>query len=602
MIDLFMKGFRTGNSKGQPGDFSAKGVPVMQAWEYELYKAVNYHKSGKFQEAIAVYESLEASGVQHEVLYSNLGAAYRASGRLVDACRVLEQATSKHPENVAASINLAEASRSLGRLEVALNVIDRCLDRNEGDLRALRVKAAILDHLGRYAECLAVCDQCFALGERSIELRCIRSLAIVETGSKTTGKEELIALSRTTDIKPQDVVRIARSLTILGELTEARWLVDQILEKYPSHIGALLHKAQLQKEPLHRNELEVIEKAVTRVPEGTEKAGVLFTLGKQYEKAELYSKAFRTWEQASALKMANWLERPLEQNWLHGEKALRAEAKLQKRGTEYQPKDYGDGQGRFFIIGLPRSGSTLLETILSRVEGSRDLGESRAFGEAKKEVFTAWRSNMNLAGNVSLFDALDANGMNKMFEDMAEAYAVHTSTRINSEEPEGNTLFTTDKMLFNYQNIPLIARAFPGCRIIHVHRNPLDNMLSMFKENFREGNEFTYCIESMVEVYHHHMLIMKDAKRLFKGSVVESHYDSLVMDPESYLEALFAKLGLAWDASLLSSGRQRNLIRTASVIQARAGIHAGSVGKWKNYEKEFASAKARLEEYGYSID
>ena len=569
-------------------------------WEQVLEKAVGFHKRGALQRALEIYEKLRSDGVQHPALDNNYAVCLKQKGHLLKARDCFREIFESDSSNIDAVANLAECERELGYCQKALSIVERALAEKPDRLEYLRIIAGIWDQLGLYERCLEVTRQCTERGDTHIDIMCMHALALCEMGHREEAYSHIEELCRKPSLSAHDMTRLAQALNNFGQLERAQTLLEKALQLNPFCITAILNKVQSSRSALDEEELSRLVEYEQKCDNILARASALFALGRNAEKKGEFHHAFLFWKEASSLKLESLEKREVATFWERGIKSLRSEIKIQARGAEYNPKTDGRGNGRIFIVGLPRSGSTLLETILSRIEGSKDLGESKVFGQSLDKVFDRWRTDLKLEPGQSVFDALDASKMEDMFAEIAAEYARGT----NSDPAVGSDgiFLTTDKMLYNYNNVPLLVRAFPGCRIIHNHRHPLDNFLSMFKENFKEGNEFTYDLNAMVEVYDHHMQIMRKAKELYPGIVVDCHYDSLVVSPDSYLEDLFEQLGLEWNKSYVESGRTRDLIRTASVVQARSGISARSLGKWKNYEQEFRPIKAALEARGYVLD
>ena len=569
-------------------------------WEKALEKAVGYHKRGALAKALDIYEELRADGVQHPALDNNYAVCLKQKGYLLKARDCFREIVGSDESNIDAVANLAECERELGGCQKALAIAEKALAEEPGRLEYLRIIAGIWDQLGLYEKCLQITTQCIESGDTHIEVLCMHALALCELGRREEAYVHIEELCKKPSLSARDMTRLAQALNNFGQLERAQDFLEKALQLDPFCITAILNKVQSRKEPLNKEELSRLVEYERECDNSIARASALFALGRNAEKNRQFHQAFMFWEEASSLKLESLEKREHASFWERGIKSLRSELKIQARGVEYKPKTNGRGNGRIFIVGLPRSGSTLLETILSRIEGSKDLGESKIFAESLRRVFERWRKDLQLEPRQSVFDALDASKMEDMFAEISAEYCLETNT--DPAAGRHGIVLTTDKMLYNYNNVPLLVRAFPGCRIIHNHRHPLDNFLSMFKENFKEGNEFTYDLNGMVEVYDYHMQIMRKAKELYPGIVVDCHYDSLVVSPESYLEDLFDQLGLEWNKSYVESGRTRDLIRTASVVQARSGISAKSLGKWKNYEQEFRPIKAALEARGYVLD
>ena len=229
-----------------------------------------------------------------------------------------------------------------------------------------------------------------------------------------------------------------------------------------------------------------------------------------------------------------------------------------------------------FIIGLPRSGSTLVETILSMNPHVLALGESDVLH----------RSIQKYA------DKLD-KGASCRLEQIYFGLLEPVNPGLNHVEASVN------KMLTNYVHAHLLLQVFESPRIIHVHRNIMDNVLSLLVNNFSDGCEWTFCLE---EIYHYiiaYRSIIEDIDSRFPGEIFHCNYDELVSCPRKYIPRLTQFCGFSWDERFLDPHRSRRLVNTASALQVRKPINAKSVGGWKRYEDDLSPVANRLANAGF---
>tara|TARA_B100000575_G_scaffold282346_1_gene273918 strand:- start:281 stop:2419 length:2139 start_codon:yes stop_codon:yes gene_type:complete len=207
-----------------------------------------------------------------------------------------------------------------------------------------------------------------------------------------------------------------------------------------------------------------------------------------------------------------------------------------------------------FIVGMPRSGSTLLESIITMRDEVFDLGEINIF----EESFLNWKK----------FD--------KRFN-LAELYRKETNSR-------GSLKASTNKWLSNYQYAGIIANQIPNAKIIHCFRNPLDNILSIYRANFTVGNEYSSSVVDCATIYLNQDEIMSNYKSRFRSKIYDLNYDLLVNDPKEEIKSLISWLGWEWEDRYLSPHLNPRTVSTASHVQVRSPINSKSVGGWKNYK------------------
>ena len=144
---------------------------------------------------------------------------------------------------------------------------------------------------------------------------------------------------------------------------------------------------------------------------------------------------------------------------------------------------------------------------------------------------------------------------------------------------------TTNKWLYNYQYSGIIASQIPNAKIIHSFRNPLDNILSIYRANFATGNKFSSSLIDCSKVYLNQENIMNQYKEEFGSRIYNLNYDLLVTNPEKEIKSLISYLDWAWDDIYLTPHLNKRSVQTASVVQVRSPINSKSIGAWKNYKK-----------------
>jgi hypothetical protein len=204
---------------------------------------------------------------------------------------------------------------------------------------------------------------------------------------------------------------------------------------------------------------------------------------------------------------------------------------------------------------MPRSGTTLVESIISMNSEVLDLGEINAFERSFKE----WKEKK---GKVALVDLY--------------------MQRINKEL---KSHITTNKWLYNYQYAGIIASQIPNSKIIHCYRNPLDNILSIYRTNFAKDNEYSSSLIDCAIIYLDHKQIMKEYKKRFPENIYDLNYDLLVKNPDKEIKSLINWLGWKWNKAYLKPHLSKRSVFTASDVQIRSKINSKSIGGWKNYKE-----------------
>lgn len=222
--------------------------------------------------------------------------------------------------------------------------------------------------------------------------------------------------------------------------------------------------------------------------------------------------------------------------------------------------------GAIFIVGMPRSGTTLTERILAahpKIHGGGErnslpnlLDRTENYHDVIASVTTEWSK--------------------------AKGKRIHESMFSKA----GDAAFVTDKMPGNFNNIGLIHRLLPNAKIIFCKRNAMDNCLSCFEQHFTSGLHFTASLEGLGDAYRHHLRVME---HWFQTCPIPIHtvvYEDLVSDPEPQVRAMLDYIGVDWDPRCLEPEKTEHSIATASVWQARQPINTGSIERWRRFEEQ----------------
>ena len=184
-----------------------------------------------------------------------------------------------------------------------------------------------------------------------------------------------------------------------------------------------------------------------------------------------------------------------------------------------------------------------------------DLGEINAFERSFKE----WKKN-------------------KKEVDLIDLYLQRINKNIKSD-------ITSNKWLYNYQYAGIISTQIPNSRIIHCYRNPLDNILSIYRANFAEGNEYSSSLVDCAHIYLDQKRVMNEYKKRFRENIYDLDYELLVKNPDEEIKFLINWLGWKWNKSYLKPHLNQRSVFTASDVQVRSKINSKSIGGWKNYKE-----------------
>ena len=292
-----------------------------------------------------------------------------------------------------------------------------------------------------------------------------------------------------------------------------------------------------------------------------------FALAKAYEDVKDFSQAFKYLEQGNALRFNRYnYSIKSDEAFINSIiKTFNKEAIQNLRLTAEK------SEKPIFIVGMPRSGTTLVEKILAT--------HTKVHGAGELDYFFKLGTNQFLTEETGfLFAPLNAYSK-KQLENVGHSYLKQI------EQLNKDSAYITDKLPFNMLLIGLIKIALPNAKIIHCVREPRDNCLSIYKKNFTTDNyRFAYNLTTLGQFHNLYRRLMKHWHDIFPDTIYDVHYESLVSNPEPEIRKLIAICDLDWQSECLQFDRSKSTITTASAVEVRKPMYTSSVGVWHQYQ------------------
>jgi len=534
--------------------------------------------------------------------WSMLEGLYRLTGRSADAAAAAAQAATLgklSPEVVSATAlysdgelgaaeelirafllrngHHVEAMRLLARIGIAREVFDDAQLLLEGvlelapDYHAARLEyARVLAERHLYREALAQAEQLLAQDARNRDYRTFAALACVGLGlhERAIGiYRELLADAA----QPAELhLSIAHSLKTLGRTSEAIAEYHAAAAARAGFGDAWWSLANLKTYRFEDREVAAMRAAESSpATGGSDRYHLCFALGKALEDRAEYAASFACYERGNALKRATSRYRPEthERNTRAQIETCSAALFTRHRGAGAPAPD------PIFIVGLPRSGSTLIEQILashSAVEGTHEL--------ADVPRMVATLRGRGAAADEDRYPAVLAEMSGAQLRALGDKYL--TDTRIYRS---GRPRFI-DKMPNNFRHIGLIHLMLPNAHIIDARREPLACCFGNFKQLFASGQEFAYGIEDIARYYRTYLELMAHWNRVLPGRVLRVQHEELVDDLEGNVRRILDHCGLAFEPACLEFWKTERSVRTASSEQVRQPLYREGLTQWRNFE------------------
>jgi tetratricopeptide (TPR) repeat protein len=391
-----------------------------------------------------------------------------------------------------------------------------------------------------------------------------------------------------------DQVHLSRghALKTIGHLDEGIESYRDAYRARPDYGDAFWSLANLKTYRFTETEIAHMRDCVER-PEtsDTDRFHFCFALGKAYEDRNEFVESFSWYERGNALRLAGVRYDPDRSGQSMARQAEICDETLfrDKAGLGSERDD------PIFVVGLPRSGSTLLEQILashSLIDGTMELPNI---------IATAHRLNgrrllTEEARYPAILAELSGDHLQKLARTYLEGTAIHR---------KGAPRFI-DKMPNNFMHVGLIHLMFPKAKIIDARRHPMACCFSGFKQLFADGQEFTYGLDEIARYYRGYVELMKHWDRVLPGVVLRVHYENVVAHTEEQVRRLLDFVGVPFEDACLDYYRTERSVRTPSSEQVRQPIYTQGLDYWRNYESSLADLKtslaAELDEYPDLLD
>lgn len=372
------------------------------------------------------------------------------------------------------------------------------------------------------------------------------------------------------------LINLANAHAYCGDVDAAGAALRQCLDVDPGNaqVHWLLSRAERATSREHVDEMQSLLKDMDS---DADAAYLHYAVGKELEDLEDWDGAFSAWssgagarrrsvawDEARDVALFETLEETFTRDWLAARKGVCFDA------------------GPVFIVGQPRTGTTLLDRMLDAHPVVTSGGELRFFGFAVRQVTGSDEPRQFSADLMRLAAEADATAIGEAYIDLAATLRT-------------DSVHILDKLPGNYLYLPLILAALPNARIIHIRRNPMDTCLAIYKQLFADAYLYSYDLEELARHYRRYAHLMSVWRERFGDRFIEVDYEDLVADPEATLRKVLQYVGLSWEPACLEYFTAASSVTTASAVQVREAPHQRSVGRWKHFEQQLEPVRKILE-------
>lgn len=530
------------------------------------------HALARLREAMALVPDDQACALA-------VSQALLAGDRIDDALGVAREALARWPDDPHLLRAQADAQLLVEDFAGAERTLRRLLGQAPHDTEALTGLVRALVGQLRFDDAIGQCDAFIASHPRAAHAFASKGNALKLAGRLD---DAVSAFEQALALDPRHVMawnNLAQTWLDLGDQPKAQQCLQRALALDPDVPEALFNLVSTRRNgPQHLPEIERIERLAGAAGLSlSDRAPLHFALGKAFDDLGDPDRAFAHYDQANAFKRRTVrFDASQFQQWAQGCHETFTRSFFEQRAG------FGcDSTRPVFIVGMPRSGTTLVEQILA--------SHSQVYGADELTLIDALANSLPARLGLDVpypraaasLDAASASAL-------GQAYLDHLAAL------EPGSARVTDKLPENFFHLGLIAAILPRARIVHCRRDAMDTCFSNFIQLFGDGHYYSYRLDDIAVYYREYQRIMQHWQEVLPTPVHELCYEALVEQPEAQIRAMLAYLDLPWDEACLSFHDTRRAVRTASHWQVRQPIYRSARQRWRRYEKHLQGLAAAI--------
>jgi tetratricopeptide (TPR) repeat protein len=525
----------------------------------------------KHEEAITSIKFALVIDPNQSQAYSSLATALHETGQLKEAEKAARKALTLNPDSSEARIDLADILAASDRFSEAETLLTEAMELIPDSPRLYIKLSSVLERANRTDDAIESIDKAIEISPQMPETYHRKGMIYYMSNQVDKALE---SLDKCLSLNPNSPTALALKSEILqtaGDMKQAEEVARQGLDIAPNIPFLYFTLGKIKKFTADDPDLKKMQELVENVQiyGNVQATSLHFALFKAYEDIGDYTAAFEHLKQANDLKRSSvYFDRTM-QNTIFTQVKKTYDKKFM---SKFEGKGCTD-DAPIFIVGMPRSGTTLTEQIIS--------SHPEVYGAGELFYLTSVEQS---------FGAVTEENC----EEMGKAYIEHVR---NISDESKTARYFTDKMPGNFIRMGQIVAAMPNAKIIHCRRNPMDTCLSCFKQLFARGQYWSYNLEEMVENYTQYIDMMNHWRETMPDRFIEINYEDTVTDFENQARKLIDYVGLEWDDACLTPHKSKRAILTASKGQVRKPIYKTSIESWRRYEEQLQPLAKPLQKF-----
>lgn len=532
----------------------------------QINSVISLYSEGKIEQAIDEIKELNERFPNEPTLFNIIGACYKTLGDLHSAAKMFEIAVKINPKYAEAHFNLGVILKALGRIDQAIRSYQKAISILPNYPDAYNNIGNIFHELKRFSEAIDSYEWAIAFRHDFFQAYNNLGLCLSDFGNSELAVNNF---RKAIEIEPNYIdahFNLGISMKELGKRRESINSFESVLKIDSTHAKAHRNLSVIKKYTSEDPQISVIESLLNSdTLSESESIELNFAMAKVYEDLDDSKKFFKFLDKANKLNK-NSLNYSIDED----KKRFFVLKKLfstlpptlsknKKTLNDFQP---------IFILGMPRSGTSLIEQILASHNKVYGAGELKFLGEY----------------SISCLNKIVSEGSKKITN--KELISLRSKYLTSLNQINTNKKIITDKMPDNFKYVGFILSAFPDAKIIHVKRDPIATCWSNYKSFFATGgNGFASNQEDIAEFYNLYKDLMEFWNKLFPNKIFEISYEDLTINQEKETRKLLKYCDLNWDSNCLNFYENNRMVKTVSSLQVREKIYQGSSEIWKKYEE-----------------
>ena len=522
--------------------------------------------TGRHEEAVSRFKAALALQPAVSSLHNNLGNVLKVLGRLTEAEASYRTALKIRPDDVHACSNLGALLAETGRPEEAETILRKATTLAPGFADAWNHLGNLAAANGDFTNAETCYRRALEANPHFVDSRCnLADMLLLDRRmdeAEAIYREALTVQHGNTNLR----AGLARLLERKGEFAEAQELLSALEGDDPRNPRVLLVRAALADRTGDTEDvIHALEAAIDQPLADRQRMDLHFELGRLYDRAGIFARAFEHYRAGNQLDSGRFDEAATAAEFARIKAAFAGDAFARRADAG------SDSDVPVFIVGMPRSGTSLVEQIIASHPAVYGAGELDALDELTAALPA--RCDARRTYPECLADLVDAAVLRAVAEEHIE--------RLRALAP--GALRVSDKMPHNFRHLGLIAMLFPKARIIHCRRDPRDTCLSVYFTQFNVNHPYANDLAHLASYHAHYRDLMEYWEAVLPVPMLAVDYEKLVADQEATVRSIIDFLDLPWDDTCLQFHSSRRVVDTPSYQQVRKPIYDRSVGRWKNY-------------------